>query len=173
MASGGVHVVVTGVSATGKTAVGERMAAELGFEFLEGDRYHPHTNIEKMEAGTALTDADRAPWLRTLADLLAARDKAGTSTVLTCSALRRSYRDVLRTGTREVFLVHLYAPYDVLLGRMSARTKHFMPSSLLTSQFDTLEPLDQDEDGVAVDVSPPVDEVVATAVAAVRARFSL
>jgi gluconokinase len=167
------HVVVMGVSSTGKTAVGERVAKELDFEFLEGDRYHPASNIAKMEGGTPLTDEDRAPWLQILADALATKSAEGRSTVLSCSALRRRYRDVLRSGAPELFFVHLHAPFDVLLARMGKRTRHFMPASLLQSQFDTLEPLDPDEGGVVVDVSPPLDEVVATAVAAVRAQFGL
>lgn len=172
-----VHVVTMGVSATGKTSVASRMAEELGFEFVEGDSLHPQANIDKMEAGTPLTDADREPWLRAIAALVADRDEAGVSTVVTCSALKRSYRDLLRSAPSqpgacsETFFVHLHAPYEVLEKRMEQRTKHFMPTSLLKSQFDTLEPLGPDEAGVLVDVTPPVDTVVAEAVKAVRERF--
>ena len=169
-----VHVVTMGVSATGKTSVASRMAEELGFEFVEGDSLHPQANIDKMEAGTPLTDADREPWLRAIAALVAERDEAGVSTVVTCSALKRSYRDLLRSASEacsETFFVHLHAPYEVLEKRMEQRTKHFMPTSLLKSQFDTLEPLGPDEAGVLVDVTPPVDTVVAEAVKAVRERF--
>jgi len=165
-----VHVVVMGVSATGKTTIAQRMAADLGYEFVEGDSLHPQANIEKMEAGTPLTDADREPWLCAIAALVAEKDAAGVSTVVTCSALKRSYRDLLRSaseGGSDTFFVHLHAPYEVLEERMSHRTKHFMPTSLLRSQFDTLEPLQPDENGVVVDVTPPVDEVVAEAEAAV------
>jgi len=168
-----VHVVAMGVSATGKTVVGAAMAQRLGFQFLEGDSYHPAANIAKMESGIPLTDEDRTPWLERLADLLATRDAAGTSTVLTCSALRRAYRDTLRSGVPEAFFVHLHAPFDVLLARMGKRTRHFMPTSLLQSQFDTLEPLGPDESGVVVDVSPPIEVVVSEAVAAVRAAFAV
>jgi gluconokinase len=162
-----------GVSGTGKTAVGGRMAKELDFEFVEGDSYHPAANIAKMQAGTPLTDEDRAPWLQTLADALAVKAAEGRSTVLTCSALRRRYRDVLRSGAPGLFFVHLDAPFEVLVARMDERTKHFMPTSLLQSQMDTLQPLEPDEAGAVVDVSPPLDDVVATAVAAVRAQFAL
>ncbi len=168
-----ISVVVMGVSATGKTHVGQRLAPELGCAFVEGDSYHPEANIVKMEAGTPLTDEDRAPWLQALADELERRETAGESSVVTCSALRRAYRDVLRTGSPELFFVHLHAPFEVLLGRMSQRTKHFMPTSLLQSQFDTLEPLEPDEAGAVVDVTPPLEEVVRTAAAAVRSRFGL
>jgi gluconokinase len=173
MSAGPVHVVVMGVSATGKTQIGERMARSLGFDFLEGDSYHPESNIEKMEEGIPLTDADRAPWLRTLAGLLSDRDDDDRSTVLTCSALKRSYRDILRKGAPSVYFVHLHAPYDILVGRMSKRTAHFMPTSLLESQFETLEPLGSDEDGVQVDVSPPMDAIAREAVDKVRWRFGL
>lgn len=160
-----------GVSATGKTTVAEAMAAELGYDFIEGDSLHPPANIAKMESGKPLDDADREPWLRAIADLVAKKDADGISTVVTCSALRRKYRDLLRSAaTTQPYFVHLHAPFEVLEKRMALRTKHFMPTSLLHSQFDTLEPLEPDEDGVVVDVSPPVDEVVAAAVNAVRER---
>lgn len=173
MSSGPVHIVVMGVSATGKTSVATEMAARLGYDFIEGDSHHPEANIAKMEAGTPLTDDDRMPWLKALAELLAERHAEGRSTVLTCSALRRSYRDVLRTAVPggEIFFVHLNAPFDVLRDRMSQRTKHFMPTSLLQSQFDTLEPLEPDEAGAVVDVSPPLEDVVTDAVNRVRARY--
>ena len=164
-------VVVMGVSATGKTAVGERLAGELGVDFLEGDSFHPQANIEKMSSGVPLTDEDRLPWLKALADEIGRHAKEGRSAVVTCSALRRSYRDLLRSGTPDLFFVHLHAPFDVLEKRMAHRTKHFMPTSLLHSQFDTLEPLQDDESGALVDVSPPLDEVVADAVHAVRAHY--
>ena len=165
-----MHVVVMGVSATGKTSVGELLAEELGCEFVEGDSLHPRRNIEKMEAGTPLTDEDRWPWLQAIADLVAVRDHEGTSTVVTCSALKRKYRDILRDAA-PTFFVHLDAPFQVLEARMQQRTKHFMPTSLLRSQFDTLEPLDEDESGAVVDVSPPIDEVVEEAVNAVRTHY--
>src|SRR3954452_11399129 len=134
-----MHIVVMGVSATGKTTIGEELAEELGCEFIEGDSLHPSENIHKMEQGIALTDEDRWPWLEAIAELVAVRDHEGVSTVVTCSALKRAYRDVLR-GAAPTFFVHLEAPFEVLEKRMGARTKHFMPTSLLTSQFDDLEP---------------------------------
>jgi gluconokinase len=165
------HVVVMGVSGTGKTTVGRRLADHLGAEFLEGDAYHPNNNIEKMRAGVPLTDEDRWPWLRALARLIEARDHDGEATVLTCSSLRRSYRDVLRTAVpppRLVFL-HLHASAEVLRRRMGQRTAHFMPLSLLRSQIETLEPLEPDEAGVVVDVSADLDDVTAAALSALSA----
>jgi gluconokinase len=166
-----MHIVVMGVSATGKTAVGVPLAEELGCEFVEGDDLHPRSNIEKMTKGVALTDEDRGPWLRAVAERMAAADEAGTSTVVTCSALKRSYRDELRSAA-PVFFVHLDAPFEVLEQRMQQRTKHFMPTTLLRSQLDTLEPLGEDEAGAVVDVSPPLDEVIEEAVNAVRVHYT-
>jgi gluconokinase len=166
-----MHVVVMGVSGTGKTTIGEQLADELGCEFIEGDSLHPRQNIEKMEHGVALTDEDRWPWLQAIAELVAVRDHEGTSTVVTCSALKRSYRDVLRDSA-PTFFVHLEAPFAVLEKRMQLRTKHFMPTALLHSQFDTLEELGEDEQGAVVDVTPPADEVVEEAVNAVRVHYT-
>jgi len=166
-----MHVVVMGVSATGKTAVGKPLARELDCEFVEGDSLHPRTNIEKMSQGIPLTDEDRWPWLQAIADLVAAKDSEGTSTVVTCSALRRSYRKLL-TDPAPAFFVHLDAPFEVLEGRMQHRRKHFMPTALLRSQFDTLEPLAADEPGAVIDVSAPLREVVEEAVNAVRVHYA-
>jgi gluconokinase len=166
-----MHVVVMGVSATGKTTVGEQVAEELGCEFIEGDELHPRRNIEKMSQGIALTDEDRWPWLQAIAELVAVRDFEGTSTVVTCSALKRSYRAVLRDAA-PTFFVHLDAPFEVLEERMQHRTKHFMPATLLKSQFATLEPLGDDEPGAVVDVSGSLEEVVEEAVNAVRVHYT-
>ena len=161
------HLVAMGVSATGKSTVAARLADELDLEFVEGDDLHPRSNIAKMEQGVPLTDEDRWPWLRAIAELVAAREHDGVRTVVTCSALKRDYRDVLREGA-PTFFVHLHAPFEVLQERMAQRTKHFMPTSLLQSQFDTLEPLGPDEDGAVVDVTPPLEDVVAAALEALR-----
>ncbi len=164
------HVVVMGVSGTGKTTVAVRLAEHFGWEFVEGDDLHPPANIAKMASGVPLDDDDRAPWLRAVGLVIARHHADGTSSVVTCSALTRAYRDVLRSHVEDdaaVFFVHLAAPYDVLRTRMESR-EHFMPPALLRSQFDTLEPLGQDEPGVVVDVSQPVDGVVADAIAAVE-----
>ena len=158
-----------GVTATGKSEVGTRLASRLGMDYIEGDAFHPEANIAKMSAGEPLTDDDRRPWLETLARMLAENRDAGVATVLGCSALRRSYRDILRgpTSTDEVEFIHLTASFDVLRHRMEHR-EHFMPASLLQSQFDTLEPLENDERGVTLDVDAPVEVVVDSAVAAIE-----
>lgn len=158
---GPLQVVVMGVTGTGKSTIGALAAADLGVDLIEGDAYHPPSNIEKMSSGQPLTDEDRRPWLETLAGLLAAERSEGRTAVLTCSALRRSYRDLLRGDipAPEVFFVHLHGAFDVLDRRMRSR-QHFMRPSLLQSQLDTLEPLEPDEAGVLVDVALPVDEVM-------------
>ena len=158
-----------GVTATGKSEVGTRLAARLDMAYIEGDEFHPEANIAKMSAGEPLTDDDRRPWLETLARMLADNRQAGVATVLGCSALRRSYRDILRGSmpSDAVGFVHLTASFDVLRDRMEQR-EHFMPASLLQSQFDTLEPLDDDERGVLLDVDAPLEEVVDAAAAAVE-----
>lgn len=161
------HVVVMGVTATGKTTVGRAVAEALGAVFVEGDTFHPQANIDKMSAGLPLDDDDRRPWLRTLAAEITRIDGAGETSVTACSALRRVYRDWLREGSSDLFFVHLDSTFDVLLDRMKRRT-HFMPPSLLQSQLDTLEPLEADEAGVVVDDTRPLDDVIATSVAAVR-----
>jgi gluconokinase len=161
-----------GVSGSGKSVVGERLAQELEFEFIEGDDYHPPANIEKMAAGMPLTDDDRWPWLRAVAEIVAKRHEDGVGTVLACSALRRAYRDLLRAAMpiEESFVIHLDADVGTLRSRLEHRRGHYMPASLLDSQIATLEPLESDEAGVVLDATKPEPEVVAAAVAAVRDR---
>jgi gluconokinase len=163
------QVVVMGVTATGKSAVGTRLADRLDMAYIEGDEFHPEANIAKMSAGEPLNDDDRRPWLETLARMLGDNREAGVATVLGCSALRRSYRDILRGSmpADAVVFVHLVASFDVLRDRMEQR-EHFMPASLLQSQFDTLEPLDDDERGVQLDVDAPLEDVVDAAASAVE-----
>ena len=154
-ASGGdrQHIVVMGVSGCGKTTVGERLAQVLGWPFAEGDLLHPQANIDKMAAGIPLQDADRWPWLRAVAAGIRDRDRSGRSSLMSCSALKRSYRDLLRTGAGRVRFLHLHGERAVLAARLAARKGHFFPAGLLDSQLATLEPLGADEDGVVVDVA--------------------
>jgi gluconokinase len=158
------HIVVMGVSGVGKTTVAERLADRLGHEFAEGDDFHPQANIDKMSAGVPLDDEDRMPWLRSLAAFTDERRRAGRATVLTCSALRRRYRDVLRQGVAETFFVHLVADRALLEERMGGR-EHFMPPALLQSQLDALERLGDDEPGTSVDVTDTPDRTVDTIIA--------
>ncbi len=154
------HVVVMGVSGSGKTTVARLVADRLQRPFLEADDLHPAANVAKMAAGTPLTDVDRAPWLRSLRDWLAAQTSAGEPSVLTCSALKVAYRDVLREGGPVLF-VHLNLTAEILAQRMGQRTGHFMPPTLLASQLATLEPLLPTESGFTLDATGSADELSA------------
>jgi gluconokinase len=158
-------LVVMGVTGTGKSTVGESLARVLGYPFAEGDDFHSAANVAKMHAGHPLTDADRAPWLRTVAAWIGDREQAGTGGVVTCSALKRSYRDELRAGHPDVRFICLVGSHDLLLARLQGRVGHFMPPSLLDSQLATLEPLQPDEPGGEVDVSGTPAETEAAALA--------
>jgi gluconokinase len=164
------HLVVMGVSGSGKTTVAVELARRLGWEFAEGDDHHPRANVEKMRAGVPLDDADREPWLRALARWIGEREQAGTSCVLTCSALKRRYRDLLREGNDAVWFVHVDVPEAVLAERLAARTGHYMPASLLDSQLATLEPLADDEPGVTVPGTGEPGAVVDAVLAALPRR---
>ncbi len=160
------QIVVMGVSGVGKTTVAQGMASALGWEFAEGDDLHPEANVAKMAAGQPLTDEDRWPWLRSIGDWMSAEVTAGRSAVVTCSALRRAYRDVLREGRPEVVFCHLTANPSLLGERVGQRTDHYMPASLLPSQLATLEPLQPDEPGVEVSSEGDPAAVIARALQA-------
>jgi len=159
-------LVVMGVSGSGKTTVARLLAEDLGWTFAEADEFHPRANIEKMESGTPLTDEDRWPWLSSLRDWASERADAGEDAVVTCSALKRSYRDLLRGSRARVRFVHLDGPAELLAQRIGGRTGHFMPTSLLGSQLETLERLGPDEDGVVVSIELPARECARAAVRA-------
>ncbi len=166
--NGPVHVVVMGVSGSGKTTVAQGIARATGMVFAEADQFHSAANVAKMRAGIALDDSDRQPWLESLAAWMQAEDRRGHSTVVACSALRRAYRDILRTGPPGLDFVHLAGPVELLHERMAAREGHYMPPSLLGSQLDTLEPLQPDESGVVLDLRDPPQELVSQAVSWLR-----
>ena len=164
------HILVMGVSGSGKTTIAGALAAQLGLEMIEGDDLHPPANVEKMRSGMPLSDDDRRPWLHELAALIADRHQRREGTVLACSALKRSYRDILRSAipAEESFVIELDADPDTLRERMATRSGHFMPTSLLDSQLAALEHLQADERGVIVDSGRPPPDVVAAARAAIR-----
>jgi carbohydrate kinase (thermoresistant glucokinase family) len=154
-----VIVVVMGVSGSGKSTVAALLASALGCQFQEGDDLHPPENVEKMRGGTPLTDADRMPWLRKIAEEIdgwRARDECG---VLTCSALKRSYRDIVIGDRRDVTVVYLKGSRDLLHQRLIARHEHFMPVALLDSQFATLEEPTLDEHPIIIDVGGKPAEI--------------
>ena len=164
-----LHLVVMGVSGCGKTLIGRALAQALGLQFIEGDELHPPRNVALMAAGTPLTDADRADWLATIAARLGQAQAAGQGLVVSCSALKRSYRDVLRASCPGLRFVHLHGSAALLHQRMLARTGHYMPASLLASQLATLEPPAADEGAISVDIGPSPDQVAATALARLQA----
>ncbi|MEU9345622.1 gluconokinase [Streptomyces sp. NPDC048278] len=154
-------VVVMGVAGTGKTTIGPLLAARLGVPYAEGDDFHPPANIAKMSAGHPLDDADRWPWLDAIGAW--AHGRAGLGGVVSSSALKRSYRDRLRAAAPGIVFLHLAGDRRLIEDRMSHRQGHFMPTALLDSQFATLQPLEPDEQGVAVDVSGTPEEITARA----------
>jgi len=158
-------LVLMGVSGTGKSTVGAMLAGRLGWPFQEGDDLHPAANVEKMRRGHALTDDDRLPWLALVASWIDERIAAGEPGIVTCSALKRSYRDVLRRD--EVVFVHFAGSRDLVLQRITQRQGHFMPPALLDSQFAALEPPGKDERVVEIDLSLPPAEQAALVAAAI------
>nr|WP_240759696.1 gluconokinase [Phytoactinopolyspora endophytica] len=159
------HIVVMGVSGSGKTTVAKLLARRLAWPYAEGDDFHPESNVQKMAAGKPLEDEDRWPWLRAVADWMSAQADDGRSTVVTCSALRRAYRDSLREARGQVRFAHLSGEFDVIGERVAYRGGHFMPASLLTSQFETLEGLGDDEEGTVVDVNRAPEDIADAVIA--------
>ncbi len=165
-------VVIMGVSGVGKTTVGERLAAQLGADFLEGDRFHPAANIAKMSSGVPLDDDDRGPWLMALAAELDRFRRRGAGVVLTCSALRESYRAILRGGHDDVAFVFLDGTKSLVQSRLAARRGHFMPPGLLDSQFAALEAPDADEHAVRVGVDATPEAIVEAVLQRLRGATS-
>jgi gluconokinase len=151
-------VVVMGVSGSGKSTVGAALAQRLRVPFADADDFHPPANIAKMTAGHALDDDDRQPWLESIGEWLAEHDEDGA--VVTCSALKRRYRDQLCHHAPRAEFVLLHGTFEVISRRQASRPGHFMPPSLLQSQFDTLEPLAPDENGLVIEVDQSVDAIV-------------
>ena len=158
-------VVVMGVSGSGKTVVGQRLADALGWPFYDADDFHPEASVKKMERGEALTDADRRPWLHALRDLIARSFRERTSVVLACSALKVSYREILREGGQDVLFVYLSGTLELITRRLAARQDHFFDASLLESQFAALE---EPEDAIVVDIAKEPAVLVAEIQAALQ-----
>ena len=156
-------ILVMGVAGSGKSTVGELLSARLGLKFLEGDAFHPAANVARMRNGQALADADRRPWLRRLADTLA-NIPSNEGAVLACSALKRSYRDILRQGCPRLQIIFLDGGRETIRARMHQRREHFMPPELASSQFETLQAPGKDEWHVVIDIDQPVENIVREAV---------
>lgn len=150
-------IVVMGVSGSGKSTVGAALAQRLRVPFADADDFHPPANIAKMTAGVPLDDDDRHPWLELIGAWLAEHGDGG---VMSCSALKRTYRDQLRRHRPDVQFLHLSGSVGVVARRQASRPGHFMPASLVASQFDTLEPLQPDENGITVDIDQSIDSIV-------------
>jgi len=166
MVPGAMVIVLMGVSGTGKTEVGTRLAAALNGEFAEGDDYHPPANIEKMRSGVPLDDADRLPWLETLSRQIGEWLEQGRTVVLACSALKQRYRDILKAGRPGVRFVHLKGDPALIRSRLEHRRGHYMPASLLDSQLATLE---EPTDAITVGIEGTPDAIVEDIMKALRA----
>jgi len=153
-------LIVMGVSGAGKSTIGEKLAERLGWKFEDGDRFHPPSNVAKMSAGQPLTDEDRWPWLRAIADEIERVCEAGEHAVIASSALKRAYRDVLVHGRPDVRIIYLDGTQELIASRLALRKNHFMPPGLLESQFKTLEPPDASENPVTVSIDGSVETVV-------------
>ncbi|WP_229422142.1 gluconokinase [Massilia aquatica] len=156
-----IRWVVMGVSGCGKSTVGQALAQELGVPFVEGDQFHPPANVAKMSAGMPLDDDDRAGWLLALQARIREARAGGAGLVLSCSALKRRYRDLLREGDPALRFAHLDGPRELIAARMQARAGHYMPPSLLESQLRDLEALQSDEAGVLLDIGSAPGQQVA------------
>jgi gluconokinase len=166
-------IVVMGVSGSGKTSAAQELTRQLGWEYIEGDDLHPEANVAKMAAGTPLDDEDRWPWLQEIAEVIGAHEAAGTSLIVTCSALKRDYRDLLRDGHPSVWFAHVDVPREVLAARLAQRKGHYMPPSLLDSQLATLERLGDDEPGDVIAGNGPLDQTVAAVLRDLREERDL
>jgi carbohydrate kinase (thermoresistant glucokinase family) len=165
-----VVVIVMGVSGSGKTTVAALLAAALGCQFQEGDDLHPAANVKKMHGGTPLTDADRLPWLQKIAEEIDGWRARGESGVLTCSALKRAYRDIVIGERKDVTLVYLKGSYDLIHRRMAMRHGHYMPVALLDSQFEALEEPMPDEQAIVVDIGNRPADIAAEIVRQLEER---
>ncbi len=168
-AGGSRRYVVMGISGSGKSEIGRRLASRLGIAYEEGDDFHSPESIAKMAAGIPLNDSDRQEWLLALQSIIRRAFERNEELVLTCSALKRRYRDLLRAGDPALIFIHLHGDRDLIAGRMKQRSGHFMPAVLLESQLRDLEPLAQDERAIRVDVAATPDEIVQQIVAQISA----
>jgi gluconokinase len=165
------HLVVMGVAGSGKSTIAAALSRQLGWACAEADEFHPPANIEKMTEGIPLQDEDRWPWLQEIQNWMTTQARAGQSTVLTCSALKQSYRQLLAQAEGRVLFLHLHGEADLIGQRMQGREGHFMPPTLLPSQLATLEPLSDEElaaGSLRLDISKSPDELVRTIITALQ-----
>jgi carbohydrate kinase (thermoresistant glucokinase family) len=166
-------LIIMGVSGSGKSTIANALGQKLGWVVEDADQFHPESNVKKMSAGIPLTDDDRWPWLQAIAAEIARKRTSGTSVIMACSALKRTYRDILVQGHRDVRIVYLRGRKELIAERLAARKNHFMPPGLLDSQFRTLEEPTADEHPLVVDIDATVDEIADRIVALLeRGRVS-
>lgn len=159
-------IILTGVSGSGKTTIGQLLSRELGWQFIDSDELHPLSNIEKMKNGIALTDEDRLPWLNTIRERIIELSKKNNSAIIACSALKRKYRQYLLSEINDIRLVYLKGTYEVIEKRLKTRKNHFFDATLLSSQFETLE---EPRNILTVDITNTPDKIVDM----IRKKFSL
>ena len=160
-------ILIMGVSGSGKSTTGRNLGLALGWEYRDADTFHPPANIAKMSAGHPLDDNDRRPWLDSIGEWLASHGDGG---VMSCSALKRSYRDQLREHCAAIDFLHLEGSLETIGRRQASRPGHFMPAALLASQFETLESLEPDEHGIAIDVDQSIDSIIESYVTTTKAH---
>lgn len=165
-------IVLMGVTGSGKTTIGEMLAEKLSWTFLDADHYHPSENVEKMRQGIPLNEDDRKPWLHTLSELISTSVKESKPVILACSALKKSYRDILRQGSIEIMFVYLQGDEELIGERLAERKGHYMNPALLPSQFEALEAPSIDE-AIHVDISPDPEVIVADILNNMRAGTSV
>ena len=159
-----------GVSGCGKTTIAELLSRELGWGYRDGDEFHPKANVEKMHSGTPLTDDDRWPWLRAIAAWIDGKRDAGEHGIVTCSALKKSYRDILIGPRKDVGLVYLKGDQELIAARLAKRKDHFMPKGLLQSQFQALQEPGPDEHPITMSIAPTPEEIVANILSELAGR---
>jgi gluconokinase len=165
----GKSIILMGVSGSGKSTIGAAVAREIQAKFIDGDDLHPRANIQKMASGHPLNDDDRAPWLQRLNDAAYSLNHKNETGIIVCSALKRRYRDLLRKDNDNMVFVYLKGSFDVIQARLQARAGHFMPTTLLKSQFEALEePTADEKDVICIDIDTDIDGVVSRCVAALK-----
>ena len=165
----GNSIIVMGVCASGKTTIGEKIAQRLGVKFIDGDDLHPKANILKMSRGEPLNDDDRKPWLERIRDAAFSLESKNEQGIIVCSALKKSYRDQIRDGNKNVTFLFLDGSFDLIMSRMAARKGHFMKSNMVESQFNTLERPDNEAQVAVVDIDTDIDDVVSNSITALHA----
>lgn len=163
-------LIIMGVSGSGKSTIAELLSHELGWDFRDGDEFHPKSNVEKMHSGTPLTDQDRWPWLEAIAAWIDQKRSAGEHAIVTCSALKKSYREILIGPRKDVGLIYLKGDEHLIAERLAKRKDHFMPKGLLRSQFQTLQEPGPDEHPIKVSIAPAPREIAADILRELRGR---